>query len=207
MTKPCNTVIVDDHSLFAEGLKRILEDDLNFRLTAIYNIAEDALHAFNNSPPELVLLDIQLPGMGGLEFCRQMKERYPEMKVVMISMFESTSIISDAKASHANGYIPKTTDAQLFKTTLYDIIKGNNVFLSKSSFKAPTTNQPQYISLLSKRELDIITYIKQGHTSKEIAEQLFISQFTVDTHRKNILKKLQLPSVKALIAFAHENHI
>jgi DNA-binding CsgD family transcriptional regulator len=60
---------------------------------------------------------------------------------------------------------------------------------------------------LSKRELDIITYIKQGHTSKEIAEQLFISQFTVDTHRKNILKKLQLPSVKALIAFAHENRI
>ncbi len=179
MKKPCSTVIVDDHSLFAEGLKRILEDDLNFRLTAIYNMAEDALHAFNNSPPELVLLDIQLPGMSGLEFCKQMKERYPEMKVVMISMFESTSIIADAKASNANGYIPKTTDAQLLKTALYDIIKGKNVFLSKPSLKAPTTNQPQYVSLLSKRELDIITYIKQGHTSKEIAEQLFSSQFTL----------------------------
>ena len=207
MKKIYNTIIVDDHSLFAEGLKRILEDDLNFRLTAIYNMAEDALHAFNNSSPELVLLDIQLPGMGGLDFCKYIKERYPQIKVVMISMFESASIIADAKASDANGYIPKTTDAQLLKTTLYDIINGENVFLSKPSLKLPTTNQPLYVSLLSKRELDIITYIKQGHTSKEIAEQLFISQFTVDTHRKNILKKLQLPSVKALIAFAHENHI
>jgi DNA-binding NarL/FixJ family response regulator len=207
MIKPCNTVIVDDHSLFAEGLKRILEDDLNFKLTAIYTTAEDALHTFNNSPPELVLLDIQLPGMGGLDFCKHIKERYPKIKVVMISMFESTSIIADAKASNANGYIPKTTDAQLLKTSLYSIVNDEDVFLSKSSFTISSANQPYYISLLSKRELDIITYIKQGHTSKEIAEQLFISQFTVDTHRKNILKKLQLPSVKALIAFAHENRI
>src|SRR5690606_13120110 len=185
-----DTVIIDDHTLFAEGLKRILEDDESFKLIAIYHTCEDALHAFNNSPPELVLLDVQLPGLGGLDFCKHIKERYPETKVVMISMFESTSIIADAKASNANGYILKATDAQLLKYHLHTILNGENVFSSKSLFKKPTTNQPQFINLLSKRELDIITYIKQGHTSKEIAEQLYISQFTVDTHRKNILKKL-----------------
>lgn len=207
MNRSYNTVIVDDHPLFAEGIKRILSDDGSFNLTHICSSAEEFLHLLNNKIPHLVLMDIQMPGMSGIELCKLVKQQYPAIKVVMISMFESSSVVADAKNSSANGYFSKATDALVLKSGLNTIMKGEDVFLSKQTNIIIEENKPPLVSMLSKRELDIIGFVKQGHTSKSIAEVLSISQFTVDTHRKNILKKLQLPSVKALIAFAHENGI
>ncbi|QEE50727.1 response regulator transcription factor [Flavobacterium alkalisoli] len=200
-----NIVIVDDHRLFAEGLERILMDEPDFSLQGIYSNGNELLHHLNSKKPNLVMLDIQMAGIDGLELCKKIKSNYTDIKVILISMFESNTIINEAKNNGADGYIPKTTDASMMKKTIHDILEGSPVYLRPiaEECKEENSSLPNF-HLISKRERDIIKLIKKGYTSKDMADELNISQYTVETHRKNILKKLNLKSVKDLIGLAYE---
>lgn len=194
--------IVDDHSLFLEGLERILQDDSNLEIIAKCNSAEELTTKLNEVTPHLVLLDIRMKGQSGLDFCSTIKEKSPFIKVILISMFESPEVIEQARQSGADGYLPKSTDADLVKSSIQDIINGHKVFLKPTP---SALDQPK--SPLSAREKEIICWIKQGMSSREISEKLFISQYTVNTHRRNILTKLGLSSYRELIVYATENHL
>ncbi len=199
MKKPINFVIIDDHQLFADGLARILQEEGGFVLRAIYNSIDEVEEII----ADLVLLDIQLIGQSGLELCAQLRVKYPELKIILISMIQAPHVIREGELKGADGFIPKTTDAELLKEMVIKICEGEKVFLGMHQKEA----EPNKISLLSEREMQIIHLIKGGLKSRVIAEKLFLSEFTVETHRKNILRKLGLSSANELIAYAYENHL
>lgn len=206
--KTYGIIVVDDHRLFADGLERILEDERDFKILGNCNGGVALHHLLNNHTPHLIMLDIQMAGKNGLELCTQLKSERPEVKIILISMFESANVISEGRKAGADGFIPKTTDAVLLKKTIRDVLKDKKVFI-KPDKPTETMAQPgagqQF--LISRREKDIIKLVKKGYTSRMMAEELNISQYTVETHRKNILKKLHLNSIKELISYAYEHNL
>lgn len=208
MQEKFKIIIVDDHQLFADGLVRILDDEDDLDVVGVCNNGTELHHMLNNHKPDLLMLDIQMAGTNGLEICSKLKKTIPHVKIILISMFESTNIINEGKKSGANGYIPKTTDASLVKKSIREVINGKEVFIKPDKIEVKI--DPEGTSntfLLSKREKEIIQYVKKGFTSKMTAGVLNISKYTVETHRKNILKKLQLNSLKELISYAYENNL
>ncbi len=201
---PVNTVIIEDHPLFAEGLSLILRDMPHLRLLKIVSSYQEIEYLLEQHRIDLILLDIKLKDENGTEICLMIKERYPDTKIILISMFDPSSLAAEIKNCKADGYIPKSTDAQEVKRSINAILKGENIFLEldpESVIEIP------FDKLITPREREIIALIKQGKTAKEISAMLYISIFTVDTHRKNILKKLELNSIKDLIAFSVTNNL
>ena len=200
MYKTQNTIIIDDHKLFAEGLGRILEDISCISLQN--SIASEKELPSNLEDIQLLILDIQLKEENGLEICKKVKTKFPKIKIIIISMFDPKGLVHEIKKSGANGFIPKSTDASEVKEVILKVLKGEDVFLE---MEMDSYVPPPLFKMISKREKEIILLIKEGKTAKQIADILHISQFTVDTHRKNILKKLELNSIKDLIAFSFHN--
>lgn len=205
--QPNTVIIVDDHRLFAEGLFRILDEENDFTILSIQSNGQELMHQLNSRKPDLILLDIQMAGENGMVICEKVKAILPKIKVVLLSMFEEGDVIQQCRLAGADGYMPKTTDAEILKSNLRQIMEGSQVFLESESTVLTSDYSSSNPYVLSPRELEIIRLIKTGKTTKAIAESLSISTFTVATHRKNILKKLQLHSVKELISFAYENGI
>lgn len=194
-------IIVDDHALFADGLVRILQDETDFEIQAICQNERELFLELQQNAVDLLLLDIQLIDVNGLDICLKVKQEFPETKIILISMIEAAHVVEEARERGANGYIPKSTDASVLKDGVRKVLQGEAVFLKSEGANNELINQ------LSKREVEIIQKIKSGLTSKEIADELFLSEFTVKTHRKNILRKLNLNSVSELIAYAFTNHL
>lgn len=208
MQEKYNIIIVDDHRLFADGLVRILEDESDFEVVGVCNNGKELHHFLNNHRPDLLMLDIQMVGANGLEICSEQKKAKPGTKIILISMFESANVIHEGKKAGADGYIPKTTDADIVKTTIREVMAGKQVFIRPDrAGSKPDFGEGNNTFLLSKREKEVIGFTKRGYTAKVTAEELNISQYTVETHRKNILKKLGLNSLKELIAYAYENNL
>lgn len=192
--------IVDDHSLFADGLERILQEQKGFEIVAKCTSAEDFEVALNNKIPQLVLLDIRMKGQNGLDFCKVMKQKFPSTKVIIISMFEASEVIEKVRLAGADGYLHKSTDAELMRSTILDVLNGHQVFLMTSEVKEyPEKNA------LSKREREILSLIKKGMSTQDISKTLFISQYTVETHKRNMMHKLGVNSQRELIVYAFEN--
>lgn len=187
--------IVDDHNLFADGLERILQDQKDIQIVAKCSSAEIFKTKLNEVVPQLLLLDIRLKGQNGLELCREIKNKMPFVKVILISMFESADVIEEATRSGADGYLPKSSDADLVKSTIQDVLNGNKVFIKPSGI--PSSNEQVR---LSNREKEIIQLLKQGLNTREISEKIFISQYTVETHKKNIFRKLEVKSSVELLS-------
>ncbi len=196
-----NIIIADDHQLFIDGLLRILEDEPALKVMDVCNNGRKLIQLINREQPDLVMLDIQMPGINGLEVCRMIREKMPDIRIVFLSMFDTAQIIEESRDAGANGFVSKTTDAGLLKSTLKEILDGKDVFLQSPSGHT-TTDIPDSPSLLllSKREKEIIGLIRQGYISRAIAAELAISEYTVETHRKNIFRKLQISSVAELLA-------
>ena len=153
-------------------------------------------------PYENPYLVVRYGKENGLDICKRLKTEFPQIKIIIISMFDPKTLVHEIKKSGANGFIPKSTDAYEVKQVITSVLEGEDVFLEMDiNSYIP---QPLF-KLISSREKEIIALIKQGKTAKQIADVLHISQFTVDTHRKNILKKLELNSIKDLIAFSINN--
>jgi len=192
--------IVDDHSLFADGLERILQEQVGFEIVAKCTSAEDFEVALKNKIPKLVLLDIRMKGQNGLEFCKVLKQKFPAIKVIIISMFEALEVIEKARLAGADGYLHKSTDAELMRSTILDVLNGHQVFLMTSTVKENTDQ-----NTLSKREVEILGLIKKGMGTQDISKTLFISQYTVETHKRNMMHKLGVNSQRELIVYAFEN--
>lgn len=199
--RACRFIVVDDHQLFTDGLVRILKEERDFNPVAVFSNANDIWDGMRLHDVDLVLLDIQLRDQSGLDVCRHIRKLYPEVKIVLISMIQAPHILKEGLKQGANGYIPKTIDARLLKEILRRIWHGENVFLAIQD-TTEETKQP-----LTNREMEIIHLIKNGLSTKAIAEQLFLSEYTVETHRKNICRKLEVNSLAELIAYAYANHL
>lgn len=200
-------MVVDDHRLVIEGLKSLLSGDAQLEITASFTTGQAALTFLETQPVEVVLLDVNLPDIHGVEMCRLIHERYPSVKMLGLSTYSEPSIINQMIKHGVNGYLLKNVIADELTRAIHQIRNGQSYFgaeiqkiLADSVFNHQTPR-------LTRREKEIVRLIADGHTTNQIAETLFISPLTVETHRKNVMKKLKVTNAASLIKLALEKTI
>jgi DNA-binding NarL/FixJ family response regulator len=207
MTPKANILIADDHQLFLDGLKLILRNQPAFQIVAEALNGQQVLEVLSKDPIDLAILDLNMPGMKGIDLVKTVKERFPETKVLVITMHHEQEIISEILLAEAEGYILKNSGKKELTAAIDDILNGKthyeqevlNLMLQKVKTDKKTDELKKN---LTDRELEILSLIVQEYTSKEIAEKLFIGKQTVDTHRLNIMHKTGAKTLVGLIKYA-----
>lgn len=194
---PINVSIVEDSDKFRETLARVLNRSEGFRCISHYPNAEDALKALPNDKPEVVLMDINLPGMNGVECVRQLKQLIPTIQVMMLTVYEDTENIFNALAAGATGYMLKRTSRDELLEAIKEVHRGGSPMTTHIARKvvlsfqraAPAASPTEN---LSPREQEVLDCLAKGFLYKEIAEKLAISYETVHTYIRRIYEKLQV---------------
>ena len=210
--KKIKILIADDHQMFIDGLKALLQREKNIEVVAQALRGDDAYHIICKQNIDLLITDISMPGMTGIELTKKVKGNFPKVKILVVSMYNDHEIVSEILMAEAEGYILKNTDKHELLNAIYQLADNgthySNEILSIMLEKVKKEKKQQdKIKLLSPRETEIIKLIMQEYSSEQIAEKLFISKSTVDTHRKNILEKIQVKTIVGLCKFAYRNYI
>jgi two-component system, NarL family, nitrate/nitrite response regulator NarL len=206
---PVKIAIVDDHHIILDGLKSLLEADPDFQIIGVLRSAEEVLEFLKKDQPDILLTDYSLPGMSGLELFRKIKPLYPKMKVAVLSMHDEVSLVRSVLKEGVHGYLLKNIQQFELRNALKQIAMGYP-YVSPEITKIIMTefNQPEEKSeLLTERELEILRLIAKEYSNKQMAEKLFISERTVETHRKNIFRKTNTNTLVGLIKFAFEHKL
>ena len=199
--------IVDDHPMILEGLKSLLEKDSKFHVFSFTKGAA-VIDFIQENKIDVVLLDIVLSDGNGLDFCKIIKQKAPQSIVIALSNQAERSIIFRFLENGGNGYILKNADSQEIIEGIEKALNGD-LALSKEvqEIMLRTSVTDFELPRLTKREKQILQAIAKGNTSAEIAEQLFISVITVETHRRNLLQKFKVRNMIELIKIATENQL
>lgn len=184
--------LVDDHQMFLDGIVSVLSTQNDFSVLFVENNAQAALDRLKLKQPDIIISDISMPDMNGIEFIKKVKERYPEIKILVLSMFENLQTFANM-----DGYLLKETDKEELITAINTIVLNNGKYFKTTKNEMDTFEFKH--SILSPREKEIIQLIANEYTTDEIAEHLFISKGTIETHRKNIFFKLQVKNIAGLI--------
>ncbi len=203
-----NILVVDDHQLVIDGLKSMLATEKNYVIKGEAINGQQALELITAKPNEyqLVITDITMPLMSGIELCKIVKEKHPHIKVLVLSMHNSITIIKDALNAEADGYMLKNTGQEEFIKAIERVL-GDGTYFSQDILPIilnlfQKEKKETLKSTLTQREKEVLELIVQEYTSKEIAEKLFISKQTVDTHRINIMQKTDCKTLVGLIKYA-----
>jgi DNA-binding NarL/FixJ family response regulator len=203
--KKINIVIVDDHPIVIEGLRMMLNSQPLFNVSESFTSGLETLSFIRSNTVDIILLDITLPDANGTELCREIKTISPDTSVIMFSNRSERSIIMQAIQNGASGYLLKNTSIEELVICIKGALSGDIVFCNETkliiSRPSPVTTLLP-VPRLTKREKQILQLVAQGKTSNIIAEELFLSPLTVDTHRKNLLQKFQAKNSTELISIA-----
>lgn len=198
-------LIVDDHKMFLEGLKSILSTDKEIKVKAILTDARLVMNYLDKHPIDVVLTDISMPNMDGLELSSALKNRKPSMKTLVLSTHNDPLTIQKLIKIGADGYLLKNAEKVELLKAIKTVAKGKKYFSSEvqkkyaqSLFSGSVDNTKIE---LSKREKEILSLVVEEYTAQEIAAKLFISQHTVNTHRKNLLSKLGVKNTAGLVKY------
>jgi len=206
-----NVIIADDHQIVVDGLVSLLESEKDICVKATANNGEEALRAIGDHRIDVAILDINMPVMDGLEATRVIGEQFPETKVLILSMYNESEHISELLEAGCSGYILKNKGHEELVTAINTIVGGSDYFGQKvlqsiiNEKKNPKKKLSDFPIKLTKREIEVLKLIAQDHSTPEIAEMLFISPTTVDTHRRNLISKLDVRSSYGLVRYAFEN--
>jgi two-component system, NarL family, response regulator NreC len=194
-------VIAEDHQSLIDGIKLSLEYEDDIAVIGEANDGELLVDLVRKKQPQMVITDIRMPKCDGISATKIIKKEFPHIKVIAFSMFDQSEAIAQMKLAGANGYIMKNSPLKKLVEAIRLVAKGGT-FYDDAITSFDTTSKEEI--LLSAREKEILRLIGEGKTSQEIADQLFIGKSTVDTHRKNILKKMNIHGKTDLIRFAVE---
>lgn len=203
-----NLLLVDDHQLVIDGIKSMLTGDKKYIVKNIATNGQQALDIIKSNPSsfDIVITDITMPLMNGIELCKHIKDEFDNIQVIVLSMHNSVGIVKEAIAADADGYMLKNIGQDEFLFGLNKLVEDGSYYSQEISpviFNQYNRNKIESPSVnLSPREKEILNLISQELTSKEIADKLFISKQTVDTHRINIMQKTNSKSVVGLIKYA-----
>jgi DNA-binding NarL/FixJ family response regulator len=203
-TQPIRVFIVDDHPVVVAGLTALLRQLGGIRVAGSAANAFQTIPFLKENPVDLVLLDINLPDVNGIELCRRIKKEFPGMKVLALSTFSDRSYISRMIGSGASGYLIKSADREEISTAVHTAMAGR-LYLSLEMERVLQPAAPAEagtVPRLTRREQEVLELIAGGLTNHQIAEKLFISPLTVDSHRKNLLTKLGVKNTAALVRLA-----
>jgi two-component system, NarL family, nitrate/nitrite response regulator NarL len=207
--KPIRIVLADDHHIVLDGLRSLLESDPDFSIIAALHSGEEVLAFFEKTQPDILLTDYSLPGITGLEVARKIKAKYPLVKIAVLSMHDEASLVRTILKEGVNGYFLKNIQQFELKNALKQIALGMP-YVSPEIMKMMMNemNQPEEkVGLLTDRELEVLKLITREYSNKQIADKLFISERTVETHRKNIFRKTKTSSLVGLIKYVFENNL
>lgn len=209
-----NIVLADDHQIIIDGISNLLTEEADIDIVAECNNGQEVLDCLKKSKPHLVLLDLDMPIMNGLECAQKARENYPDVKIAILTMHEEKALIQKFIALGVQGYFLKTIKKKELIHAIRTIADGEEYFPSAVT-KALVSSEKEMIDVtqspllgnLTSRELEIIKLVAQGSTNKEIGDQLHISPRTADTHRSNLMRKLNLKNVADLVRFAFQNKL
>jgi two-component system nitrate/nitrite response regulator NarL len=212
--KNIKILIVDDHEVVRDGLKNILLSLNNVSIAGEAANGEDAIAFYDSLKPDIVIMDISMPGMNGIEATRIIKENDPNARILILTMHDNQEYLNQIIRSGAKGFVLKNTDKEELLDAVKTVASGENFFskdISKliienyiRSAKETDKNEGFKEVPLTKREIEILKYIAEGNSNQEIANKLYISYNTVDTHRKNIMHKLSIKNTAGLVRYAIE---
>lgn len=200
--------IVDDHQLVIDGIQSLLNKDDSYKVVGCCNRPLEVLKQLEETPTDILLTDINMPEMSGVELTRLVKKRFPLIKVIALSMFGDKEVIREMIDAGISGYILKNTGKQELLYALSQIIDGHTYFSKEVT--AELMKMPTYqngTGGLTNREIEIIRLIEKELSNRQIADKLFISERTVETHRKNIFRKTSTQSVIGLLKYGYEHKI
>lgn len=190
-------LIVDDHPVVVEGLKKVLH---NYTCLAAYT-GKDALLILREFKPDLVMLDINLPDINGIDLCKTMIDQNKGLKILAISYFNQRSYVSRMMENGAKGYILKNSTEEEIIEAITNVLSGKE-HLSEEISDILLKKHNSDETFLTRRELEILRLIADGYTNAVIADKLFVSPLTVDSHRKNLIMKLDAKNTASLIKIA-----
>ena len=210
MNTPVKILIADDHPIFRRGLHDVIEEDSKFSVIGEAGNGIEALRLIAEFSPDVVLADINMPQMDGLDLARVVREKYPSLSVIILTMHKDKAMFDAALAAGARGYMLKENAAEDINECLKTVAAGGHYIapslsgflISRAARVADFTEQTPSLKILTKTERRVLRLVAEDKTSREIGELLFIHPRTVDNHRRNICQKLDLHGSHALLRFA-----
>ncbi|HEX6914944.1 MAG TPA: response regulator transcription factor [Chitinophagaceae bacterium] len=203
-------VLADDHQLLTEGTMRIIAEIPGVEVAAVVENGRQLLQHLRQHATDLVVLDLNMPGQDGLKCLQEIRETTTPVRILVLTSYNQPELVAEVRKLGANGFVVKNVTAAELKEAVTRVLEGHEYFPSPP---ASPVDAPVYFDSflkkhqLTRRETDIIRLICAGRSSKQISAELFISEFTVNTHRKNIFRKLGISNVAGLVNFARENQL
>jgi two-component system response regulator NreC len=206
-------LLVDDHAIVRDGIKLVLQSDPSLEVIGEAGNGKDAVVLSNDLKPDLIIMDIDMPVMNGIDAVKEIRKTNKDVKVIILTMYEKESFLLDGISSGINGYLYKMASMDELLQAVHSVYSGMEIYspkisqilsahLNKKSSDQNTGTDEEVF--LSSREKEIVIQIAAGKSNKQIAEDLFLSIFTVKNHRKNIMHKLGFKKVNQLVRYAME---
>jgi len=198
--------IVDDHYMVIEGIRSLLQNEKGVDWAGHATNASSCLAFLQQQQPDVILMDINLPDKSGIDLCKEVKERYPSVFIIGLSTFNQQSFIQKMIDNGASGYVLKNaTQAELMEAI--EIVASGKTFLSNEAALSLRSKDNNDAPVITRREKEVLELIAEGMTNNEVAQKLFISPSTVDTHRKNLLVKFEAKNTASLIRLAAQHQL
>lgn len=211
---PISVLIADDHDIIRLGISTYLSSARDITIVGEASSGRECIELFNEKHPDVCLLDISMPDTDGIEAARIIRKQDAEVKILILSMHNDKDLLRKALEAGVNGYLLKNTDKAVLLDGIRAVQKGQEIFsdniarLIKQSFLThfKKSNTADTVDI-TRREQEILQLVVDGQTSKEIAQRLYISPRTVDTHRSNLMQKLELKNIAELVRYAIEHNL
>jgi DNA-binding NarL/FixJ family response regulator len=201
--------ITDDHPVVIEGIHSLLQNEKDIEWAGQAMNAQSCLGFFVSNTADVVLMDINMPGMDGMELCAALKEKYPGIMILGLSTFNQGLYIKRMMENGASGYILKNSSKEELIEAIHAVHGGRIYFSGEvgEALQAYQRSSKDELPALTPREKEILELIAEGYTNPQIAEKIFLSSFTVDSHRKNLLAKLNVKNTASLVRLAVERKL
>lgn len=208
--QPIRVIIADDHALFRQALKTVLDAEPDLELVAEANDGEEAVRLAEELAPDVVLMDVRMPKVAGIDAARQLKENLPSTKIVMLTVSDEEEDLFDAIKAGASGYLLKEINPDEVAKAIRQVEGGQSLLspsmasklLSEFQTMTKRAEERPYHPRLTEREMEVLRHVAQGMTNREIGKALHISENTVKNHIRNILEKLHLNSRMEAVIYA-----
>lgn len=210
-------ILADDHQIVRDGIRLLIEGMNMIEVIDEAGSAREFMSIIKSKTPDVAILDISMPDMSGIELTAYLANHYPQIKVLILSMYTSEDFVFNSIKAGASGYLPKNTTREELNTAIREVHEGreyfsesiSNIILKSYIKKAQAVEdmEEKGLNLLSAREQEVLKLFSDGQSNKEIADQLFISTRTVESHKNHIMQKLELKTTVDLIKFAIKNGI
>ena len=216
--KKSRIIVADDHSVVRSGLRLLLQSSPDFTVVAEAENGEEAVALVDRHKPDVVIMDISMPKLNGIEATGLMKQSNPDLKIIILTVHEDEEYVYQMLRAGASGYVLKSAGKKEIFAAIRSALSGDRFFspgiskliiegfIRRDKEQRPGQEQPVTLSRqpLTRREVEVLQYIAQGFTNKKIAEALFLSIRTINTHRTNLMQKLDIHDTARLVRYAIE---